>query len=401
MAGQRVNYITRQGIYSPAEARVRHQGLQHGTDLEREDLVYWRARNLPQWAEEDPVRFFNTAEQHTSPHQIAYEEWKVSLPRELSRRQQMDAARAFLQASFGDRHPYVWALHDPVAADGHRQPHAHILWSARTLDGLNRTEDQFFRRFNRAHPERGGAEKAREFSHFGAVKASRVLYTDVMNLHMEMAGHEARLHPDTLTDRGFDRDPEPRLRPSDSNALKYRYAVTPAMQKVFAHRFARTQSAPVELADAQAYWQRRTVELGITRDMPMDQQLAHIRQARTQAITRIPERLPVHELAREARTLTQSISRLELYSAQLRHELGIEGHFREDYQRPESGKARVERLLAQGPDHGLPRDPQAERAVATFARTLEQLSEEPQAGAALNVRLFREEERGRDQGMSF
>jgi hypothetical protein len=82
-----VDYITRQGAYSPAEARIRHQGLQQGTALEREDLVYWRSRNLPDWAQGDPVRYFHAAEQYTSPHQTAYEEWKFSLPRELSRRQ--------------------------------------------------------------------------------------------------------------------------------------------------------------------------------------------------------------------------------------------------------------------------------------------------------------------------
>jgi hypothetical protein len=61
MAAQRVDYITRQGAYSPAEARIRHQGLHHGTELEREDLVYWRARNLPDWAQDDPVRYFHAA----------------------------------------------------------------------------------------------------------------------------------------------------------------------------------------------------------------------------------------------------------------------------------------------------------------------------------------------------
>ena len=59
--------------------------------------------------------------------------------------------------------------------------------------------------------------------------------------------------------------------------------------------------------------------------------------------------------------------------------------------------------MAQGTDHGLPRDPQAERAVAQFARSLEQLSheQEPQAGAALRIRLFERDEHERDQGMGF
>ena len=97
---------------------------------------------------------------------------------------------------------------------------------------------------------------------------------------------------------------------------------------------------------------------------------------------------------------------MERYSNQLRNELGIEGHYREDYQRPQSGQRSAERLLAEGTAHGLPRDPQAERAVATFARTLDHLSHEQelQPGAALRIRLFEREEerdRGRDMGIGF
>src|SRR6266446_4124444 len=152
-------------------------------------------------------------------------------PPELHRDQQLAAARDFLQASFSAQHPYIWALHDPPAADGGSQPHVHVLWSARTLDGIERPAEQFFTRYNRAHPERGGAEKARELGHFGAVKAARVLYTDVLNLHLERAGRDERLHPDRLTARGFERAPEPRLAPSDSNARKFKQVITPAMQQ--------------------------------------------------------------------------------------------------------------------------------------------------------------------------
>src|SRR5712664_201517 len=178
-------------------------------------------------------------------------------PPELHRDQQLAAARDFLQASFSAQHPYIWALHDPPAADGGSQPHVHVLWSARTLDAHDRTPDTYFKKYNRAHPERGGAEKAPDSYHFGSVKAARVLYTDVMNLHLERAGHEVRLHPDRLRDRGFARTPEPRLDPSDSNAFKFKHTITPAMQQVLAHRAARGPSAAAEQADAQRYWHQR------------------------------------------------------------------------------------------------------------------------------------------------
>jgi hypothetical protein len=413
MAAQRVDYITRQGTYSPAAARIRHQGLQHGTKLEREDLVYWRARNLPSWAQKNPAVFFTAAEQHTSAHQTAYEEWKISLPRELTRRQQLAAARDLLHAAFGDTHPYVWAMHDPRAADGGRQPHVHVIWSARTLDGIERSPAQFFRRYNRAHPERGGAAKDRTFSHFGSVKAFRTMYTDVMNLHLEAAGHGARLHPDTLVDRGLDRTPEPRLALSDSNALKYEGRITERMQQVLAHRQARQQYAPGERVQAREYWEERKQTLGMTRDLSMQEKLAHIREARTHTITHAPDRLTLAQLRAQERTLEQGITGLEQHVRDL--QLYGRREQRLDQRREHrewKQELAAERVLAAGKDHGLPRDRQAEQMVARLERAvhaqeaIQQLrglahalgQDEPQQGAALHIRLFdREEERAREQ----
>jgi MobA/MobL family len=413
MAAQRVDYITRQGAYSPAEARIRHQGLQRGTELEREDLVYWRSRNLPGWAQEDPVRFFHAAEQYTSPHQTAYEEWKISLPRELTRRQQMAAAHDFLQASFGDTHPYVWAFHCPRAADGGEQPHVHVIWSARTLDAHARSPEQFFTRYNRAHPERGGAEKARAFSHFGSVKAFRTMYTDVMNAHLEAAGHVARLHPDRLSDRGFERTPEPRLTPSDSNALKYEGRITDRMHDVLLHRQARQQHMPAERVQARAYWEERKAELGITRDMPLVAQLTHIAQAREQAVRHAPTRPTLAQLREQEQTLERGIRGLEHHVQDLQQYARREQRIEQRRERREwKEELAAERVLAAGKAHGLPRDRHAEQMVARLERTartahvtqrLRDLAhtlrqDEPQLGAALRITLFdREEERAREQ----
>lgn len=285
---QRVQYITRMQP-DRAEVQVRHQGLIEGTEQQREDLVYWRARNLPTWAKEDPVLFFRAAEQYGSAAWTAYEEWKFSLPRELSRTQQLDAASDFLKGTFSEKHPYVWAMHDPVAADGGRQPHVHVLWSSRTLDGIQRSPEQFFRRYNAAHPERGGAAKARAFSHFGAVKAARVHYTDVMNLHLERAGVATRLHPDRLEARGILREPEPRLSPADSQALKRDGMITDAMQRVLDHRQRYATAKATEQRLALAYWETRRQELGLAPAIDTTHSLSRIHEARVQRCLEAPE----------------------------------------------------------------------------------------------------------------
>ncbi len=410
-AAQRIQYITRTGPYSPAEAHIRHQGLEAGTARRREDLVQWEYANLPTWATDDPVRYFRAAETHEGANRIAYTEWRFSLPRELSRGQHVDAARDVLQAAFGDRHPYVWALHDPPAADGGSQPHVHVLWSARTLDAHDRTPDTYFKKYNRAHPERGGAEKAPDSYHFGSVKAARVLYTDVMNLHLERAGHEVRLHPDRLRDRGFDRTPEPRLDPSDSNAFKFKHTITPAMQQVLEHRAARGPSAAAEQADAQRYWHQRRETLALDFAATPGERLACIAWAQHQTLTRPPARPPAAELARQTAHLSQEIAGLERYHRTLVKEHVLEQAYERTgrFRSPASAQE-VERVLSEAPRHGLAVEP-ARRAVPQRAvqrglgQLLEQVRDEPpQGGAALRVRIFdhdREREEGRDLGMGF
>ena len=136
-----------------------------------------------------------------------------------------------------------------------------------------------------------------------------------MNLHLEWAGSDARLHPDRLMARDLDRTPEPRLRIADSNAYKVRGEVTPLMREVLAHRAARVQHTPTERANALAYWQDRRQILGITRDMLMPERLACVRAAREEAMNDTPGRTRLRALDEHVRTLERSVHELEVYLA--------------------------------------------------------------------------------------
>jgi hypothetical protein len=271
------------------------------------------------------------------------------------------------------------------------------------LDGRDRPPEQFFKLWQAKQPERGGARKDPALNHMGAVFAARQMYSDLVNMHLEQHGHAARLNPRSLSDRGIARAPEPKLLPSDSNRLKYHAEVTPGMQAVFDHRYAREPQVDAEHAQANDYWEGRKVTLGISPDMPMHEQMARIIADRLEAITRTPERRSGHELDHEAQTLTHSISGLQKYTQRVQAERVIEEHYQHDYQRPQSGQRNAERVLAAAKDYGLPRDHGAERAV----RLLDHLSREvePTVGAGLRVRLSGygrdEHERDEDRGLSW
>jgi hypothetical protein len=291
-AAARVRYILREEPEPQAEGLVDHHTKVHGTEDIREDLVCAGHGNLPTWAGDNPVTFFSAAERYEFADNTAYEEWKLSLPRELTRDQQIAAAQDLLQGFFGDLHPYVWAMHDPMAADGGSQPHIHTIFSARTLDGIDRDPGQFFRRYNRQHPERGGAEKSRQFSHLHAVKAARVYYTDVMNMHLERAGQQARLHPESLITRGIDREPEPRMDPSDSNAAKVDHKYTDKMREVLSHRRKYGEAKVQEQEAIQAYWEARKQTLGITMTMEPNEAIQALRVERERQVSTPDKQAP-------------------------------------------------------------------------------------------------------------
>jgi len=399
-ATARVAYISRQPVKAldRAEQQLRYLGVTEGPQR-REDLVATTSHNLPAWADGKPHTYFAAAERYEGVDRVAFTEWKITLPRELSHRENLALAHDLLDASFGTTHPYTYAFHDPVAVDGERQPHLHVLWSGRSLDGIDRQPAQFFKRWNAHHPERGGARKDPALNHLGAVFAARQMLCDITNVHLAQHGHAARLDPRSLEERGIDRLPEPKLLPSDSHALKHRFEVTPSMQHVFAHRHERMQHEGAEQAQAQRSWERRELALGLTPGMPMEASLQRIRQARAQAITRTPERRSVSALDHEAQTLEHSIGGLQTYTQRVQAELVIEGQFQHDYQRPQDGQRRAERVLAEGREHGLPRDHGAEQAVRLLAHLSHE--EEPTAGAALHVRIYGRDERDQDRGMSW
>ena len=108
--------------------------------------------NLPAWAEDSAVKFFAAADAHERANGTAYREFELALPKELTETQWAGLVRGFVAQELGERHAFSWAIHEPR---GHN-PHVHIMFSERTRDGIERGEEQYFRRANSKSPERGG-----------------------------------------------------------------------------------------------------------------------------------------------------------------------------------------------------------------------------------------------------
>lgn len=158
------------------------------------------------------------ADAHERSNGCTYREIEIALPRELDDVQRLALVRDFVSQEIGERHAYQFAIHNPKAAiAGGEQPHAHIMFSERHCDGIDRDPEQYFKRANSKNPERGGAKKVR----FGETPTERKAYlteqrsrwADLQNSYLEKYQHDDRVDARSYKAQGIDRQPERHLGP--------------------------------------------------------------------------------------------------------------------------------------------------------------------------------------------
>ncbi len=160
---------------------------------------------LPPWARGSAARFFAAADEHERANGNSYRELELALPVELSDAERGKLVREFVAEQIGSGHAYSWAIHEPK---GHN-PHVHIMFSERKLDGIERGPEQYFKRANAKNPERGGHAKSDRFTNSHGpeeVVALRARWAEVQNQALERGGFDARVDHRSLAAQGIDRE---------------------------------------------------------------------------------------------------------------------------------------------------------------------------------------------------
>ena len=164
---------------------------------------------MPTWAKEDSAEFWRACDDLERANGRAYREFEVALPRELPHKEQAALVRQFVSEQLGDRHAYAWAIHDK----GDGNPHAHIMFSERIQDGIDRPKEQYFKRANGKVPEHGGCRKDDRWN-VGRGQKSEVLFeararwADLQNVHLERAEELSRVDHRSLEAQGIERTPQ-------------------------------------------------------------------------------------------------------------------------------------------------------------------------------------------------
>lgn len=189
-----------------------------GKHGKREDLAYREHGNLPSWAGNDSRKFWQAADRHERQNGAAYRELVIALPIELDKASNIALAKELANELAGDK-PYQLAIHTSEGKlGGTANPHMHLMVSDRVDDGIERSPQQTFSRYNREHPELGGRRKDNGGKHPTELRedmiALRKKAADTINQALAVRGIAARVDHRSLKDQGIDRQPEHHLGPA-------------------------------------------------------------------------------------------------------------------------------------------------------------------------------------------
>jgi hypothetical protein len=266
---------------------------------------------MPKWAEHNPAEFWRAADQNERANGSVYRELEIALPRELTPDQRRELVQEFIDNEIGESYAYQYAIHTPKAAlEKGEQPHAHIMYSERIRDGIERDPEQYFKRYNAKHPEKGGAKKFSGGKSANELKAElleqRERWATLQNAHLEKHGHDSRVDHRSLKDQGItEREPEKHLGGSGvrnttakNNLLELRAANVENVQ-------AQAEAAPLVVE-----WKKQTdtLDKGASAAEKLKNKLAERAEAKLQAAQKLAqdEQAKRDRIAQEAETIKQA-----------------------------------------------------------------------------------------------
>ena len=205
-AADHLAYITRQGRHSA-----------------RGDLGATGYGNMPGWAQADPSRLWQASDKYERKNGSRFRSFTIGLPNCLTTEQLEALAWEQARRLAGDK-PFQFALHLSTSTlSAEFNPHVHIMICDRIPDEFDRSPEQMFKRYDRAHPERGGCKKDSGGMSPERLKEKlieqRARAVATSNEALAQHGHELRFDHRSLRERGLTREPERYLGPARVGAL--------------------------------------------------------------------------------------------------------------------------------------------------------------------------------------
>lgn len=176
-----------------------------------DDLQFSGYGNMPKFAEDNPQEFWRLSDIYERANARVCTEIEFALPRELTLEQQQKLVSSFIENtvdSGSNKLPYSFAIHTDK---NNHNPHCHLIFSERQLDGIDRTAEQFFKRANSKNAEKGGAKKTADFRDREFIKSVRTKWRELANEHLEKCGYAARIDERSYQEQGIEQAPRARI----------------------------------------------------------------------------------------------------------------------------------------------------------------------------------------------
>jgi hypothetical protein len=265
----------------------------------REDLVAKGYGGMPAWAHSSR-HFWQMADRYERggaqrPGTVA-RTYEIALPRELSAEARLELA-ADIRATFFERYPHSWAIHNPIDAQGLEHPHMHLMLSERrVIDGIERGPKQYFAQAASPtqDPARHGVRKDRSWQGPARLHELREGVATLTNAALAREGHAVAVSHESLRTRGLAREAGVYRTAAEKDATLARREVL--------HR----DYHPLENEVSRAAWYEQKAREGI-RDLSREAMIDHVRD-RFWVQDQSPER-EQERAASLARTLDRAYER--------------------------------------------------------------------------------------------
>ncbi|WP_064613480.1 MobA/MobL family protein [Streptobacillus moniliformis] len=151
----------------------------------QEHVEYTETKNLPKNFK-DINEFWKYAVLYERANANIYREFEITLPKEFDKEKNKEILDRYLEKTFGKNYVYNYAIHNP----NNEQPHAHVMFCDRKLDGVERKKINFFKRHNPKDLEKGGVKKDRDIKKKEYVYDIRKKWEEHLNKYLEAEGIE-------------------------------------------------------------------------------------------------------------------------------------------------------------------------------------------------------------------
>ncbi len=180
--GPHIDYILGQNKYANKESEIKYTN-----------------HNLPNWCK-SPKEFWVAGDEKERINGTVYKEIRISLPNELTEDKNIELLNEFLDTILEGKYHYSVAIHSKESSYKKEilNTHAHIMFSPRELDGIERNKDIFFKRANAKSPELGGCKKNTEWNNIEKLLDIRKIWEEMQNKYLENANVNERVSCKTL-----------------------------------------------------------------------------------------------------------------------------------------------------------------------------------------------------------